>query len=48
LDWKGDVYDAEIEAAFMKRLRDELRFANAAELSAQIARDVEATRRALG
>ena len=48
LDWEGDVYGAEIEAAFAKRLRDELRFANATDLSAQIARDVEETRRALG
>lgn len=47
LDWEGDVYGDRIEAAFVKRLRDELRFANAAELSAQIARDVEATRAAL-
>jgi riboflavin kinase/FMN adenylyltransferase len=46
LDWEGDVYGDKIEAAFVKRLRDELRFASAAELSEQIARDVEATRRA--
>jgi riboflavin kinase/FMN adenylyltransferase len=44
LDWEGDVYGDRIEASFVKRLRDELRFASAAELSAQIARDVEATR----
>jgi riboflavin kinase/FMN adenylyltransferase len=44
LDWEGDVYGERIEAAFVERLRDELRFASAAELSAQIARDVEATR----
>jgi riboflavin kinase/FMN adenylyltransferase len=48
LDWDGDIYGDRIEAAFVKRLRDELRFASAAELSAQIARDVEETRRALG
>jgi riboflavin kinase / FMN adenylyltransferase len=47
LDWQGDVYGDRIEAAFIRRLRDELRFANAAELSEQIARDVEATRAAL-
>jgi riboflavin kinase/FMN adenylyltransferase len=47
LDWKGDVYGDTIEAAFVKRLRDELRFASAEELSEQIARDVEATRAAL-
>ena len=47
LDWEGDVYGDKIEAAFVKRVRDELRFASSAELSAQIARDVEETRRAL-
>jgi riboflavin kinase/FMN adenylyltransferase len=47
LDWKGDVYGDTIEAAFVKRLRDELRFASADELTQQIARDVEATRAAL-
>lgn len=47
LDWKGDVYGDTIEAAFVKRLRDELRFASALELTDQIARDVEATRTAL-
>ena len=47
LDWSGDVYGDSVEAAFVKRLRDELRFASADELSAQIARDVEATRAAL-
>jgi riboflavin kinase/FMN adenylyltransferase len=47
LDWEGNVYGDKIEAAFVKRLRDELRFASAAELSDQIARDVENTRAAL-
>ncbi len=47
LDWSGDAYGDSVEAAFVTRLRDELRFASAAELSAQIARDVEATRAAL-
>jgi len=47
LDWRRDVYGDDIEAAFVKRLRDELRFASAAELTEQIARDVEATRSAL-
>lgn len=47
LDWEGDLYGDRIEAAFIKRIRDELRFASAADLSAQIARDVEATRAAL-
>ena len=47
LDWKGDVYGDTIEAAFVRRLRDELRFASAEELTQQIALDVEATRAAL-
>lgn len=47
LDWEGDAYGETIEAAFIKRLRDELRFASAEELTEQIARDVEATRAAL-
>lgn len=47
LDWEGSVYGDKIEAAFVKRLRDELRFASAAELSEQIARDVEHTRAAM-
>ena len=33
--------------SFIKRLRDEIAFASPAELSAQIARDVEETKRAL-
>ena len=36
-----------IEAVFVKRLRDDVRFATPAELSLQIARDVEAAREAL-
>jgi riboflavin kinase / FMN adenylyltransferase len=47
LDWSGDAYGDSVEAAFVKRLRDELRFSSAAELSDQIARDVAETRRAL-
>jgi riboflavin kinase/FMN adenylyltransferase len=47
LDWTGDVYGDRIRAEFVKRLRDELRFASADELSAQIAKDVDATRAAL-
>jgi riboflavin kinase / FMN adenylyltransferase len=47
LDFSGDVYGEEVEIAFVKRLRDEIAFASAAELSLQIARDVEDTRSAL-
>jgi len=47
LDFSGDVYGEEVEVAFVKRLRDEIAFASPAELSAQIARDVEETTRIL-
>ena len=47
LDFSGDVYGEEVEVAFVKRLRDEIAFASPAQLSAQIARDVEDTRGAL-
>jgi riboflavin kinase/FMN adenylyltransferase len=47
LDFSGESYGDEVEVAFVKRLRDELAFASPAELSAQIARDVEETKRAL-
>jgi riboflavin kinase / FMN adenylyltransferase len=47
LDFSGELYGEEVEVAFVKRLRDEIAFASPAELSAQIARDVEATKRAL-
>ncbi|TME94856.1 MAG: hypothetical protein E6I40_06535, partial [Chloroflexi bacterium] len=45
--FSGDLYGETVEAAFVARLRDELAFASPADLSAQIARDVEETRRAL-
>jgi riboflavin kinase/FMN adenylyltransferase len=47
LDFSGDVYGDEVEVAFVKRLRDEIAFASPAELSAQIARDVEETKSSL-
>lgn len=47
LDYAGELYGEEVEAAFVKRLRDEIAFASPAELSEQIARDVEDTKRAL-
>lgn len=47
LDFSGDVYGEEVEVSFVKRLRDELAFASAAALAAQIARDVEDTNRIL-
>jgi riboflavin kinase/FMN adenylyltransferase len=39
--------DEVVDAVFVKRLRDDVRFATPAELSRQIARDVEAAREAL-
>jgi riboflavin kinase/FMN adenylyltransferase len=47
VDFSGELYGEEVEVAFVKRLRDEIAFASPAELSAQIARDVEETKRAL-
>ena len=47
LDFSDDVYGEDVDAIFVKRLRDEMAFASPAALSAQIARDVEETRRAL-
>ncbi len=47
LDFEDDVYGEDIEAAFVRRLRDELAFESPEALSTQIARDVEATREAL-
>ncbi len=47
LDWKGDLYGDRVRVEFVKRLRDELRFASAEELAQQIANDVDETRKAL-
>ncbi len=44
LDWSGDLYDRELEVHFLELLRPEGTFAGAAELVAQIGRDVEAAR----
>ena len=48
LDFAGDLYGAQVRVTFVKRLRDEQRFPTAGALAAQIARDVEDTRAALG
>jgi len=47
LDWSGEVYGDSVRAEFVERLRDELSFASAGELAAQIAGDVERTRAVL-
>jgi riboflavin kinase / FMN adenylyltransferase len=44
LGHNGNLYDAEIKADFIARLRDEKRFKNADELQAQLARDIERAR----
>lgn len=47
LDHEGDLYGEDATVTFIARLRDELRFETPEALTAQIARDVEATRQAL-
>ena len=44
LDFKANVYGQRVELAFYKRLREERIFPTVMDLSAQIGRDVEATR----
>jgi riboflavin kinase / FMN adenylyltransferase len=46
LDFTGDLYGRRLVLQLWRRLRDERAFASEEELVAQIARDVEATRRA--
>lgn len=47
LDWEGgDLYGQAMRIEFLERLRDERRFDSPAELTAQIAQDVERTREA--
>jgi riboflavin kinase/FMN adenylyltransferase len=45
LDFSSDVYGERIRVGFLGRLRDEMKFPSMLELTAQIRRDVEATRR---
>lgn len=44
LDFKGELYDSEMELTFVEKLRDEQKFESVEALKAQIARDVETTR----
>ena len=44
LDFDSDVYGERVEIRFFKRLREERIFSTVMDLSAQIGRDVEATR----
>lgn len=47
LDFEGDLYGSSLRVGFVARLRGETKFPDLAALRAQIARDVEAGRRAL-
>jgi riboflavin kinase/FMN adenylyltransferase len=44
LDFDGDVYEKKVRLYFLERIRDEMKFGSAEELTAQIARDVETGR----
>jgi len=46
IDFEGDLYGRTVELSFEKKLRDERRFESVDALREQIARDVEAARRA--
>jgi riboflavin kinase/FMN adenylyltransferase len=45
LDFNETIYGERIRINFIKRIRDEKKFASLSALKAQIAADVEATRR---
>jgi riboflavin kinase/FMN adenylyltransferase len=45
IDFEGDLYETELEIAFLQKLREEQKFASPAALREQIARDIEAARR---
>ncbi|MEC8972422.1 MAG: riboflavin kinase, partial [Verrucomicrobiota bacterium] len=44
LDFDADLYGQMLELELVDRLRDEQRFGSAADLAAQIARDIESAR----
>jgi riboflavin kinase/FMN adenylyltransferase len=48
LDFDGDLYETEMEVAFVKLLREEKKFSGLDQLKAQIARDVAEARSVLG
>jgi riboflavin kinase/FMN adenylyltransferase len=48
LDFDGDLYGETVKVRFVERLRGEMKFDSVEDLVAQMARDVEATRRVTG
>ena len=48
LDFDGDLYGATLDIAFIKKLRDEKKFATPDALMVQVRRDIVAARRVLG
>ncbi len=48
LDFKGDIYGADIRVHFVQRIRDEKKFSGIDELKDRIAKDVELGRQILG
>ena len=44
LDFEGDLYGATLDVAFLARLRDEIRFPDAAALMAQVRDDIARAR----
>ena len=47
IDFSGNLYGKQIALQFVKRLRDEIRFASVEELKTQMTKDIEQARRAL-
>jgi riboflavin kinase/FMN adenylyltransferase len=47
LDFDADLYGSRLRVHFVERLRDELKFANLAALTAQIGEDIAAARQLL-
>lgn len=45
MDFAGDMYGAQIETAYLKRLRDEEKFPGVEDLKLQIARDIEESKK---
>jgi len=48
LQFSGDLYRKKIELQFLKRIREEIRFASVDDLKSQIYNDIESTRRYFG